>query len=47
MSYAHGAYGLGAMVGPIFVAFMGENVFYVVTGTCLLLIPFFFLLRVG
>lgn len=44
MSYSHGAFGMGALAGPIIVGFMGQNMFYVFAGASLIITPFFFFL---
>lgn len=35
VSCAHGAFGVGSIVGPILVAFLGQKVFLVMAGGCL------------
>jgi hypothetical protein len=44
MSYSHGAFGFGALAGPLIVGFMGQSMFYVVAGGCLVITPAFFFL---
>jgi MFS family permease len=45
MSFSHGAFGFGALAGPIIVGFLGQNMFFVVSAICLILTPFFYFIE--